>query len=245
MSLLQLFEQTIDTAVKEIQGQFETDPSFFVELKKVFMKYGTASFGTVTVTVSNNGVTLGSTSTTNASNTAVKVKRHRSKTGYNLYVAEQFNLVKQGTVSDPAGAEVLPKDKSKLRMKAFASSWSLLTVKQKTVYNERAKTIVVPESTSDSEVVETTTKASSRPQAGTSTATDGSKVKKVSGYNVFYRLNKDTIKAGLQEGEKFMTVIGNAWTGLTPEGKDQYNALANRENTSTDGYKANLTDLSK
>ncbi len=241
MSLVSLYEKAIDASVAEAQAQYDVDASFFSDLKKVFMKHGATYFGTVTVTVSSNGVSLGSTDSSAHASAVERVKRHRNKTGYNLFVADQFNAVKQGQLADPAGADVLPKDKSKLRMKAFADAWKQLSKEQQTIFNERAKTEAVPDPTvSDTagQVAGAPTSAVPAPRTKRVTSTGAPRV---SGYNVFYRLNKDAVKAGLQPGEKFMSVIGALWTNKSQEEKNQYNALANLENTT--GQKTTLADL--
>ncbi len=69
------------------------------------------------------------------------------------------------------------------------------------------------------------------------------KVNKISGYNVFYRLNAESIKANLQPGEKFMQVLTAIWTYKSNEEKNHYNELANIENTT--GRITTLDDLNR
>ena len=152
-----------------------------------------------------------------------------SKTGYNLFIQEQYKLAgekEKGTDSSV---------KSKEKMSAYGKLWGSLTEEQKKVYKERAVALDASTKVKGTEVTEDNTGKNS------SDTVKEKKKKGVNGYNVFYSLNKDSVKSSLKEGEKLMEKIGALWGSLTDVDKNKYATLASNQNTT--GVKPTLANL--
>lgn len=143
-----------------------------------------------------------------AGSTTTGVRRTRRKTGYNLYIKACFaKAAEEAAESGDAEDADKKKANSQDQMSVYSKQWAQLSDADKEPYNKEATAL------NNANGVDTTKK------------TKGKK-KKMSGYNLYYRNNKDTIRSGLKEGEKLMTVVGASWRALSSEEQDSYNALA-------------------
>ena len=143
---------------------------------------------------------------TTVSATRTEGSRTRRKTGYNMYIKHQFSEAKQNTSKEDKG-------NSQELMAKFSKEWNQLSKEEKQPYLDMAEEV----NTANGADTTSSKKAS------------GGK-KRISGYNMFYRENKDEIKAGLEEGEKLMTKVGEAWRSLSDDEKKVWNERAAEEN---------------
>lgn len=143
-----------------------------------------------------------------SSSAAEKPKSSRRKTGYNCYIKQQFAAAKAAGADAGGNSQAL--------MTKFSKEWQNLDESSKQPYVDEASRINAE--SAESEPVPHV--AASPP------AEKKSGPKKLSGYNVFYRDNKDQIKQSLSGDEKLMTKVGAAWKSLTDEEKAVYNAKA-------------------
>jgi Arc/MetJ-type ribon-helix-helix transcriptional regulator len=97
---------------------------------------------------------------------------------------------------------------SQEKMSEFSKQWKTLSDEEKKKYTELA--VTQNDHTNDS------TKGAGPKRA-------------LTGYNLFYRENKDAIKESLQDDEKFMQKVGVTWKNLSPEEQKEYNERAKQE----------------
>jgi hypothetical protein len=132
----------------------------------------------------------------------------RRKTGYNLYIRAKFEEVR----AEQTEGDESKKTNSQDLMSIFSKQWKLLSDEDKEPYVSKAKEL------NEENGSETTGKA---PKVA------GVKPKKsLTGYNLFYKENKDTIKANLAEGEALMKKVGASWSALADEEKEEYKVRA-------------------
>jgi len=135
-----------------------------------------------------------------------KEKIVRPKSAYNMYVKEKFTMAKEAGGSN-----------SQEIMSTVSGQWAKLSAEEKQVYVDQAAaanaSLVLPPP---------------------KTKEDSSK-RRVTGYNLFYRENKDKFKtpaAPVEEGargESTMKAVGNAWKALSKEEQEVWNVLAKKE----------------
>lgn len=68
--------------------------------------------------------------------------------------------------------------------------------------------------------------AEANQQVSTSTTKKSTSRRAMTGYNLFYKENKDQIKKDTKEGEKYMPNVGAAWKALSKEEQMDYNERA-------------------
>ena len=184
------------------------------------------------VSESFSGLTSGATVTV-SENKVKRVRKPRApeatprfKSGYNFYISEQFKVKK-------ASAE--PYDSQEL-MAELSRQWTSLTKEEKQPYQEmaaKAKAEALsenPPNESDEtkpDETETTTKKPRKPRATKEEVGETeTKTKKLTGYNLFYRESKDTLRENMTEGSTMGQAAGVAWKALTEEERTGYNARA-------------------
>jgi hypothetical protein len=134
----------------------------------------------------------------------------RRKTGYNLYIRAKFEAVRaeQAKVLAEGGTDD-KKTNSQDLMSTFSKQWKGLSVEDKKPFIDNAKEL------NDENGTETVSKTKS-----------GKPKKNLTGYNLYYKNNKDDIKASLEEGEALMKKVGSTWHALTDEEREDYKARA-------------------
>lgn len=152
----------------------------------------------------------------------VKATKKRAKTAYNMYVQHQFKIAKESTVAAVEG------ENSQSRMSTFSGQWKELSEKEKEPYVKMAADANVQVSSDENDEEEEVKPEKSKPKKAKAKAAakDPAEKRKMTGYNLFYRENKDTIKSELKEGEKIMAVVGALWKSTSDEEKASYNTRA-------------------
>ena len=137
----------------------------------------------------------------------------RPKSAYNMYVHHHFQLNKEKN-KDSNSQEI---------MSAVSKQWASLSEEDKSVYIKMA----------DEANANTDFTAVKKPVKSA-----GAKRRRITGYNLFYRENKDEIKNSRSEGVSTMKAVGAAWHGLTDAGRTEYNTRAAAEADETEGEAA-------
>ena len=145
-------------------------------------------------------------------------KRQRRKTGYNLYINAKFSEAKSDE-SVPATDD--SKTNSQELMSKFSKVWKALSDEDKKPYLDQAEELNGA-SADETPVAPKATKVAKEPS---SKPEKGAK-KALSGYNLFYSENKDTIKASLSDGQTLMKEVGAKWTALSDSEKEDYKSRA-------------------
>jgi hypothetical protein len=131
-------------------------------------------------------------------------KRTRRKTGYNLYIRAKFEEARNSQTDDPDA-----KTNSQVLMSSFSKEWKGLSEEDKMPYLNEAEAI------------------NAENGAETSTKGKGKGKKSLSGYNLYYSENKDTIRDGLvKDGDGLMKTVGATWKALSKEEQMDYNKRA-------------------
>jgi hypothetical protein len=122
-------------------------------------------------------------------------KRPRRKTGYNLYIRAKFEEAKK---SLPEGEEE-KKPNSQEQMATFSKEWRDLSDDQKQPYIDQAEAI--------------------NAENGTESTGKGKRTGKrnLSGYNLFYREERDNIRGNKDKDTALMVAVGAAWKALTAD----------------------------
>lgn len=130
-------------------------------------------------------------------------KRPRRKTGYNLYIRSKFEEAKSNRVE---GDET--KTNSQEQMATFSKEWRDLSEDQKQPYIDQAESINAAN--------------------GAESSGKGKRAGKrnLSGYNLFYREERDHIRDSKDKDTNLMVAVGAAWKALSAEEKDAYNKQA-------------------
>ena len=142
-----------------------------------------------------------------ASATLVKgEKKPRRKTGYNLYIRSMFEEVKGHT-----GGEDDPKSKpnSQEQMAEFSKRWKGLSEEERQPYIDQAEAI----------------NAENGAESGTSRTKRTGK-RNLSGYNLFYREEKDNIRETKDKDTPLMVAVGAVWRALSADEHAAYNKRA-------------------
>ena len=141
------------------------------------------------------------------SNTPAKAaKVARPKSAYNMYVKDQFRLNKESN----SGSN------SQELMSVVSGQWATLSTEKKAIYikmAEEANANFVPEPQEKTKSKELKVKRKRR----------------ITGYNIFYRENKDSIKANRDPNIKTMQAVGAAWKSLSEDERIEYNSRAEAE----------------
>lgn len=133
----------------------------------------------------------------------------RKKTAYNLYIKDMFSKTEQERKAKEEEGETVEKQNSQELMSKFSRQWKNLPAEEKLPYEEEAKSI----------------NEESDKDAPTKSRASGKK-KQMTGYNLYYKENKDEIKASLEEGEHLMKKVGATWKALPVEEQQEYKARA-------------------
>jgi hypothetical protein len=137
----------------------------------------------------------------------------RPKSAYNMYVHHHFQLNKEKN-KDSNSQEI---------MSAVSKQWASLSDEEKSVYIKMADEA---NANTDFTAVKKSVKSA------------GAKRRRITGYNLFYRENKDEIKTSRSEGVSTMKAVGAAWHALTDAGRTEYNTRAAAEADETEGEAA-------
>ena len=129
-------------------------------------------------------------------------KRPRLKTGYNLYIRAKFEEAKS------SGTEEGSKTNSQELMASFSKEWKDLSVDERAPYIEQADAI------------------NAENGAEASGAKKKSGKKSLSGYNLFYSENKDSIRESKDKDLSLMKAVGAAWKALSKEEQDKFKERA-------------------
>jgi hypothetical protein len=133
-----------------------------------------------------------------------KVTTKRPKTGYNIFVKEKFAEAKDQ--QDPRNSQE--------KMTEFSRLWKDLDKAEQEVYNAKAKEL--------------------NAGAASVAASGGTGHKRpLTGYNLFYKENKNEIKANPTGEGKFMTQVGAAWRALSEDEKEDYRRRAKEMSVSS------------
>ncbi len=128
----------------------------------------------------------------------------RPKSAYNMYVHHHFQLNKEKN----------KESNSQEIMSAVSKQWASLTEEEKSVYVKMAD-----EANANTDF--TAVKKAAKSTTG--------KRRRITGYNLFYRENKDEIKSTRTDGVSTMKAVGAAWHALSEAGRTEYNTRAAAE----------------
>jgi len=128
----------------------------------------------------------------------------RPKSAYNMFVHHHFQVNKDKS----------KESNSQEIMSAVSKQWASLNDEQKAEYVKMA------EQANESMDFSATAKKPSKAPG---------KRRRITGYNLFYRENKDTIKEARSEGMSTMKAVGAAWHALTEAAREDYNTRAASE----------------
>ena len=137
----------------------------------------------------------------------------RPKSAYNMYVHHHFQLNKEQN----------KESNSQEIMSAVSKQWASLSEEDKAVYIKMA----------DEANANTDFTSVKKPVKSA-----GAKRRRITGYNLFYRENKDEIKSSRSDGVSTMKAVGAAFHSLTDAGRTEYNTRAAAEADETEGESA-------
>jgi hypothetical protein len=129
----------------------------------------------------------------------------RPKTAYNMFVHHHFQVNKANS----------KESNSQEIMSAVSKQWASLSDDQKAEYVKMAEKA--------NETMDFSATPSKKPSKA------GGKRRRITGYNLFYRENKDIIKESRSEGMSTMKAVGAAWHALTESARNEYNTRASSE----------------
>jgi hypothetical protein len=130
-------------------------------------------------------------------------KPPRRKTGYNLYIRAKFDEAKKNQVEGDDS-----KPNSQKQMSTFSKEWKDLSDDQKKPYIDQADAINAENGTESTSKSKRTGK------------------RQLSGYNLFYREERDNIRNTKDEDTSLMSAVGATWKALTSDEKGEYNKRA-------------------
>jgi hypothetical protein len=137
------------------------------------------------------------------SSSAKGEKRPRRKTGYNLYIRAKFEEAKKNQPDDED-----KKPNSQEQMAIFSKEWKDLSDEQKQPYIDQAEAINAANG------AESTGKGK---RAGK---------RSLSGYNLFYREERDNIRESKEKETALMVAVGAAWRALSTDEQGEYKKRA-------------------
>jgi hypothetical protein len=131
------------------------------------------------------------------------VKRPRRKTGYNLYIRAKFDEAKQNRTDGDDS-----KTNSQEQMATFSKEWRDLSEDQKQPYIDQAESI--------------------NAENGAESSGKGKRTGKrnLSGYNLFYREERDNIRESKDKDTALMVAVGAAWKALSEDEQNEYKKRA-------------------
>lgn len=134
-------------------------------------------------------------------------KRPRRKTGYNLYIRSKFEEAKKSHPEGEAEGED-KKPNSQEQMATFSKEWRDLSDEQKQPYIDQADSI--------------------NAENGAESSGKGKRTGKrnLSGYNLFYREERDNIRGSKDKDTTLMVAVGAAWKALSSDEQDSYKKRA-------------------
>lgn len=192
--------KAVESGIATFTEKYELDAEIVNDLRK-YMLEACGSLGKVRVKATKTREEDSEAST--------KVPRTvRRKTGYNCYIKSQFELSKTASPEATGNSQDL--------MTRFSKEWQALSAEEKKPYLVQAEEINARASA----------EAGLEAPVPTERKVSNSGPKKLSGYNVFYRDNKEQIKTSLTGDEKLMTKVGAAWKALSEDEKNVYNTRA-------------------
>ncbi len=137
--------------------------------------------------------------------TPAAAKAPRPKSAYNMFVKDQFRQNKE---------QATPNNSQEI-MSSVSGRWAKLTADEKAVYTKMAE-----EANANLDKTTTETKA---PKEKKTTK------RRLTGYNVFYRENKDRLKTAPGSGTTTTQAVGQAWNALTDAERTKWNERASQE----------------
>lgn len=130
-------------------------------------------------------------------------KRPRRKTGYNLYIRAKFDEAKQNRTDGDDS-----KTNSQEQMATFSKEWRDLSDDQKQPYIDQAESI--------------------NTENGAESSGKGKRTgrRNLSGYNLFYRDERDNIRESKDKDTALMVAVGAAWKALSEDEQNEYKKRA-------------------
>lgn len=130
-------------------------------------------------------------------------KRPRRKTGYNLYIRAKFDEAKQNRTDGDDS-----KTNSQEQMATFSKEWRDLSEDQKQPYIDQAESI--------------------NTENGAESSGKGKRTgrRNLSGYNLFYREERDNIRESKDKDTALMVAVGAAWKALSEDEQNEYKKRA-------------------
>ena len=192
----------IQNAIGKFSSLYEIDQDIVDALKALLIAHGKQNFPDTVAAAKPKRTRKVS------GDDAAKPKKAPRMNGYNMYVRQKFGEAKaNGTYSKDLMAEL-------------GAAWKQMTDEEKQPYKDMAEEINATQSASDAEDQPAAAPAPAQTKKGASSS------KKLNGYNLFYRERREDIKAGLEEGEKLMTKVGQVWKELTDDERAEYKERA-------------------
>jgi len=130
-------------------------------------------------------------------------RRPRRKTGYNLYIRAKFDEAKQNRTDGDDS-----KTNSQEQMATFSKEWKDLSEDQKQPYIDQAESINAENGAESSGKTKRTGK------------------RNLSGYNLFYREERDNIRESKDKDTALMVAVGAAWKALSEDEQNDYKKRA-------------------
>jgi hypothetical protein len=191
-------------ARSNIADTYELDPEILENIHQIVVKACQPVLNAKPVTAAKSE---------KAAPAAEKAKVVRPKSAYNMFVKDKFRQNKEQ--GNP--------DNSQDIMSTVSGQWTKLSDEEKQVYVRMAEEANANLATAP--VSAKATKAAAKAEAGG----EASK-RRITGYNLFYRENKDKLKeeAG-RDGLSTMKAVGNAWKALTDAERGTWNTRASAE----------------
>jgi hypothetical protein len=132
-------------------------------------------------------------------------KAPRPKSAYNMFVKDQFRQNKE---------QAKPNNSQEI-MSSVSGRWAKLTPEEKTVYTKMAQ--------------EANANLDKTPQEAKAPKEKKTTKRRLTGYNVFYRENKDSLKTAPGSGTTTTQAVGKAWNALTDDERLKWNERASKE----------------
>lgn len=139
-----------------------------------------------------------------------KPKVARPKSAYNMFVKDKFRQNKESGNGN----------NSQDIMSQVSGQWATLSEEEKSVYVRMAEEANASLGTEEQPAKTKATKSDA----------DATSKRRITGYNLFYRENKDKLKESAgRDGLTTMKAVGNAWKALSDEERGTWNTRASDE----------------
>ena len=197
---MEQYTTAVNDALQTFTGKYELEEDIIKDLKNILLDSGKKYV-----------------KTQKASKSAVAAStanRTRRKTGYNMFVKARFAEEKAKVAAEGGQGDEKAKSNSQDAMSKYSREWKGLSPEEQQPFKDQAKEV---------------NEASGADVAATSQSGGKKKSKSLTGYNLFYRNNKEAIKTNLKDDEKLMKVVGAQWKSLTDAERKEWNALAEAE----------------